>query len=263
MTMRRSSTLLLTLLLLAGCAGGEGPPAETDGSTGLTAAPLLVLAAADLQNAFAEMVERYRSSGGGPVDLVFGSTGNLATQIEQGAPADLFFSANEAFLHGLLSAGLILPGSRTPYAVGRLALVWSDTAPPPTGFNDLLRNEYRIVAIANPDHAPYGVAARETLESAGVWSGIESRLVIGENVSQAYQFVRTGNADVGLVALSLLQEDTPREHILVPQAMHGPLLQVAGVLARTAQPDEAQRFLAFVMSPEGQTILRRYGFEEP
>jgi len=249
--MTRVGILLVMGLAAAGCGGG----ADASG------APLLVFAAADLRDAFQELVPRFTQATGVHVELVLGSTGNLAAQVENGAPADLFFAADRSFLERVRQAGRVVPGSERVYAVGRLALAWRPGVVPPQGVEELADPRYRVVALANPEHAPYGRAARAALLAAGVWDEVAPRLVLGENIAHALQFVETGNADVGVVALSLVTGSRPREHRLVPDSLHPPLLQAAGVVVGGAV--DAPAFLDFVMGPEGQTTLRRYGFEAP
>src|SRR5690606_4802267 len=148
--------------------------------------------------------DRFESQAGARVDLALGSTGNLAAQIENGAPADLFFAADEATVERLVASGSIRPASVRTYVVGQLVLVWRDEVEPPVGPQALGESRYEVVAIANPEIAPYGAAAREALQQLGVWEAIEPRIVQGENIAQTYQFVQTGNADVALVARSVV-----------------------------------------------------------
>ncbi len=242
-----------------GCAdeGGE----ERDSP----AAPLLVLAAADLQGAFEELVPAWERQTGDRVELVLGSTGNLAAQIRHGAPADLFFAANEQFLDDLIEAGTIDPTSRTPYAVGRLALAVPAGGALPDALPELTEARFQIIAIANPDHAPYGMAAREVLRNMGIAESVSDRLVLGENIAHTLQFLRTGNADIGIVAFSLLRGAGGQslEFRVIDSSLHTPLLQVAGMVVRSLHPDRARHFLEFVVSPDGQAILGRHGFEPP
>jgi molybdate transport system substrate-binding protein len=241
---------LFLLLVLTGCGeggGGEGP-----------GEPLLVLAAASLNEAMPALLERFEARTGESVDLALGSTGSLAAQIENGAPADLFFAADEATVERLAASGSIRPGSVRRYAEGRLALVWRAGAVRPTSLRAVGEARYEVVAIANPEVAPYGAATREALRRVGVWEAVEGRVVQGESVAQAYQLVRTGNADVALVALSVV-DTTPTELVPVDPALHAPIRQAAGVLERSVHPAAAE-LLAFVLSAEGQAILARHGF---
>ena len=258
------SLLVLLLCLATGIAGcGGDRPQASRATPEADAEPLLILAAADLQAAFAEVATRYEEQTGQTVRMVFGSTGNLTAQIENGAPADLFFAANEGFLDRLAAGGLIVEDSRRPYALGRLALVWDTAAPPPATLADLARPAYGTIAIANPEHAPYGMAAREALQAVGVWERVVPRLVQGENIAQTYQFVQTGNADAGLVALGLVMGPESRPHLLIPDSLHAPLRQAAAVIRSGANAAEARRFLDFVTGAEGREILGRYGFAVP
>jgi molybdate transport system substrate-binding protein len=246
---------LLLLLVGVGCRpGGGGQEAD---------APLLVLGASDLLFAFEELVPLYEELTGERLDVVLGSTGNLTAQIRNGAPADLFFSANEAFLDDLIADGRIDPDSRRVYAVGRLAVVVPPGAMLPGSPTDLTDRRFGTIAIANPEHAPYGWAAREVFRSLGVWETVEQRLVLGENVSHALQFVRTGNADGGIVALSLVTGTGGGSvpYRVVDDGLHPRMRQVAGVVANTPHYERAMAFIEFVLSEGGQEILLRYGFE--
>lgn len=249
------------LLLLGACGPVEG--ARSGDPPGDAEAPLLVLAAADLQYALPAIVRLHERATGRRVAVVLGSTGNLAAQIENGAPGDVFLAANEAFLDRLEAAGRVRPGSRRVYAVGRLALTWAPGTSPPAGLADLARPEYREVAIAHPEHAPYGAAARQALVAVGAWDALRPRLVHGENVAQAFQFVRTGNARAGLVALGVALGVPGTPYHVVDDALHAPLRQAGAVLAGAPRAEEASAFLDLLASPEGLAVLARYGFEDP
>jgi molybdate transport system substrate-binding protein len=257
--------LLLLPVAAAACAGGEDRGEAGGDGRGEGENPrLLVMAASDLRDAFQILIPLFEARNGTPVDLILGSTGNLTSQIENGAPTDLFFSANEAFLDRVEARGLLEPGTRRVYAHGRLALVWREgTTPPPGVVEALVPGMEGPLALANPEHAPYGTAAREVLEALGVWEAVRPRVVLGENVAQALQFVETGNADVGLVALSLVREAGARPHHVVPDSLHRPLRQAAGVIRGSRNPEGAGALLEWVLSVEGQAILRRHGFEAP
>ncbi len=251
--------LLVATLAVAGCEG-EARSARDGARESET--PLLVLAASDLTIAFTELEPAYEQASGNEVTTVFGSSGNLAAQIRNGAPADVFISANESFVDDLVSAGRIDSATRVEVAVGRLALVVPPgraVAEDPGALTDPV---YRVIAIANPEHAPYGVAARSALQATGAWTTLDDRLVMGENVVQAYQYVRTGNADAGLVALGLLRSaDLP--YRLVDADLHAPILQVGGVVRASPHASRAADFLAWVTGPDGRAILQSYGFEPP
>jgi molybdate transport system substrate-binding protein len=252
--MRRREWLLAlaAVAALAPAGARAAPPAS-----------LTVFAASDLALAFKDIVPRFEAAHGAKAVVVLGSTGNLAKQIEEGAPADLFFAANVAFVDRLAASGAVLPDTRALYARGRAVLVApKGAAVAVRSLADLARPEVRRVAIANPEHAPYGQAAKEALEAAGLWEAVRGKLVYGENVRQALQFVQSGAVDAGIVALSIA--GVPEiERVLVDEALHRPLDQAAAVVARSARPDLARAFLRFVTGPEGRAILARYGFVAP
>lgn len=258
---RRTLCLLLLSWLAVSCAAQPAslPPPPAD----VPPAPLTVAAAADLQFAFSEIAALYEAHTGQPVTLVFGSSGQLAQQIESGAPFDLFAAANIAFVEGLRDKGLIVEESIALYAEGRIVLAVNRNAGvAATRLADLTNPALQRIAIANPEHAPYGVAAKEALQQVGVWASIEPRLVYGENVRQALQFVQTGDAQAGIVALSVA--DTPEiTWTLIDTGLHTPLRQALGVVKSSSQREAARAFAAFINGPEGRPIMRRYGFVLP
>lgn len=237
-------------------------------SAGAAEVPALA-AASDLQYALTEVSAAFNRSTGRSVKLAFGSSGNFTRQIMQGAPFELFFSADEAYVQTLYERGFALDAG-TLYAVGRLALFV------PTGSSvkadaqmsdlavALADGRLRKLAIANPEHAPYGRAAREALRAKGLWAKAQEHLVLGENVSQAAQFAASGSAQAALIASSLaLSEPMARAgaHALVPQDWHAPLRQRM-VLMRTAGA-AAQQFYLFAQSPAARAVFERYGFTLP
>ncbi len=224
---------------------------------------LTVYGAADLTGAFREIAALFEKGTGTKVVLVLGSTGNLAKQIEHGAPADIFFAANTTFVDDLQAKGAVIPETRQLYAQGRIVLaVPRDGKLSIPRLEDLRRPEVRRIAIANPEHAPYGRAAQQALQAAGVWDALKPRLVYGENVRHALQFIETGAVDAGIVARSVA--DTPAvRHVPIDPALHAPLNQIAAVVKRSARPELALAFLQFVNGPEGRPIMRRYGFLLP
>lgn len=229
---------------------------------------LSIAAASDLRFALEEIVRLIEGQGRVRVRLTFGSSGQLASQIEQGAPFDLFFSADEELVHRLARKGLVRPESVQLYAVGRIVL-WVRAVSPLTvgdGLTVLLDERIRFVAIANPEHAPYGRAALSALRTAGVYERVSSKLVLGENVSQTLQFVQSGNAEIGIVALSLAVAPpirTTGRYWLIPAYLHRPIRQAAGVVAASRHPAQATAFLTFLNGPAGRQVMRRYGFTLP
>lgn len=237
---------------LLGCGSPRTLPSE-----------LRVAAAADLTKAFTEIAAAYRRETGQKVTLTFGSTGLLTKQIENGAPFDVFAAANESYVAQLEKESHTLPGTAQLYALGRIVL-WArkDGPPCPPNVAALAEPRYHKIALANPDHAPYGVAAREALRAAKVWNAVQPRLVYGENVQQTLQYAESGNADVAIVALSLAIGSSG-DYTPIPEEMHRPLRQVMAALSSSPQPEAAKRFVAFVNGPEGRPLMRKYGFLLP
>jgi molybdate transport system substrate-binding protein len=224
---------------------------------------LTVFAAADLGPPFKELIPQYERQTGTKVTLVLGSTGMLTQQIRNGAPADVFFAANESYVEQLSAEALTRKESRAVYARGRIAIVTLKSAASPIDrIGALATPAVKRVAIANPAHAPYGLAARQALEAAGVWNAVQPKLVYGENVQQAVQFVRSGSADAGVVARSVAGTPDLR-WTLIDQRLHAPLDQVAVVLMRTLHPDASKGFIDFVNGPVGRAVMRQFGFLLP
>ncbi len=238
--------------LMAGCAPESAPPA----------ASLTVAAAADLTPAFTELGALFSAQTGIEVAFNFGSTGQLTQQIEQGAPVDVFAAANQQYIDDLDAQGLLLSDSVAIYARGRLTL-WT-SAPQPFALDDLTSAAVRRIAIANPEHAPYGVAARQVLQRLGVWQVLQPKLVFGENIAQTLQYAESGSVDVALVALSLsIAAGDSGRWVLIDEALHDPLNQALAVIKRTPHEAEARQFAAFVNSPQGREVMQRYGFVLP
>jgi len=259
----------VALLLLAACVTPapldvtRAPALPTSGIT------LTVSAAADLSYAFGEIGAAFEAETGHKVVFNFGSTGQLAQQIEQGAPVDLFAAANVSFIDDLAQQGLILPDTVQMYARGRITL-WTRADSPLqiTQVSDLARTEIARIAIANPDHAPYGVAAREAMQTAGVWEAVQPKLVLGENVRQTLQYAETGNVDAAIVALSLsvpaaASAGQPGRWTLIPEDLHAPIDQALAVIRGTQHESAARAFAAFVNGSQGRLIMRKYGFVLP
>lgn len=222
---------------------------------------LTVSAAADLAPAFEEIGKLFTEQTEINVVFNFGSTGQLAQQIEQGAPVDLFAAANVAFVDQLEQQGLILPDTKVVYARGRITL-WTraDSQLHVERIANLAQPQVRKIAIANPDHAPYGIAARQALQSAGIWEAVQPKLVLAENIRQTLQYAETGDVDVAIVALSLSNQG---RWTLIPQQLHQPIDQALAVIASTQHEQAARQFAAFVNGPAGRAILQKYGFTLP
>lgn len=225
-----------------------------------------VAAAADLKFAMDEVVAAYKLvTPGDSIDVIYGSSGKFHTQIQQGAPYDLFFSADIAFPRELLKAGFAASEVK-PYAVGRIVLWSSSLDATKITLSNLTDPKITRIAIANPKHAPYGKRAEEALRAAGVWDKVESKLVFGENISQTAQFALTGNAQVAIVALSLAlnQELASRGGFaLISEKLHQPLEQGYVITKRAANNPGAKRFADFMSSGTARAVLVKYGFVLP
>lgn len=224
---------------------------------------LTVYAASDLVFAFKELSPRFEKAFGVKVTLVLGSTGNLARQIEHGAPADVFFAADRHFIDTLAARRAVISETRTPYAQGRIVLATTRALGGKlTELQQLLDPKVRRVAIANPEHAPYGKAAEQALRRAGLWEAVKPKLVYGENIRHALQFVQSGAAEAGIVALSVASVPEV-DWVLIDSAQHAPLDQMVAVVARSSRPELGLAFIQFVNGPEGRPIMKRYGFRLP
>ena len=230
-------------------------------------------AAADMSTALPQLVASYTKKTGQAVKLSFGSSGNLTNQIRNGAPFDVFFSADEEYPQQLIAEGLASRSKSKDtlyrYAIGRLVLWVPGDSPldlSKLGMQALLDPSVKKISIANPAHAPYGRAAEAALRHFGIYDQVSSRLVLGENVSQAAQFVESGNAQAGLIALSHALAPALKEkgrYWTVPLDAYPTLNQAAVVLSRSKQQDAARKFLDFLRSPEAASLLTSYGFSLP
>ncbi|WP_217807568.1 molybdate ABC transporter substrate-binding protein [Thalassobacillus devorans] len=244
------------ILIVAGCSNSatEENKDQTE---------IKIAAASDLVLAFKEAGELFEEENGTNVTFSFGSTGQLAEQIRNGAPFDVFAAADVKFVDDLNENGLIIPETQTTYAFGRIGITTlTDQSVSVQTLDDLLKPEIKKVAIANPEHAPYGLAAKQALENTGVWEQIEDKLVYGRNISDTLAYVESGNAEAGISALSLYQEDN-MEFKIIDDELHAPLEQSVAVLEQTEEEKAAKQFLDFIKGPKGQPIMERYGFIVP
>lgn len=225
----------------------------------------IVAVAANFSAPAKALIDRFSHGSAHRIALSTGSTGKLYAQIEHGAPFHALLAADQERPGRLQAKGLGVRGSRFTYAVGRLAL-WSPRPGQVDGQGDVLaKGGFRRLAIANPKLAPYGAAARETLLGLGLWSEVQRRLVIGENIAQAHQFVSTGNADLGFVALSQIQgEDSPAgSYWLVPPALYAPIRQDAVLLEPGRGNKAAEQWMQYLRSEPAKDLIRSYGYELP
>lgn len=249
----RSKFLLAMVLLMAALAGAD---------------ELRVAAAADLNFAFRDIAARFEKETGHRVDLIIGSSGNFYSQIQNGAPFDLFFSADIEYPQKLAAAGLAEKESLYRYAVGKIVL-WVPSASKldvTQGLVVLQDPSVRKIAIANPAHAPYGRAAVAALKSEKLYERVSGKFVLGENISQAAQFVQSGNAEAGILALSLAVAPEMRDagrYFEIPASDYPTIEQGAIVLASSKNKDTARLFLEFLRKPEIVKLMESYGFAVP
>ncbi|MCC7202374.1 MAG: molybdate ABC transporter substrate-binding protein [Nitrospirae bacterium] len=247
--------LLLIPALIAFNLQGNAVAAEEKSIT--------VAAAADLSFAFKDIAAGFERETGTRVILSFGSTGMLAKQISEGAPFDLFFAADRKSLEDLSSKGYIIPATVESYAMGVIVLAVNRASGIDVKeLTNLLKPEIKNISIANPDHAPYGRAAMEALKSAGVWDKLKDSLVYGENIRQALQFIQSGNAQAGVVALSVA--NVPEiKYIRIDPALHNPIVQAVGIVKDSKDQEAARSFIRYVKGPIGSEVMKKYGFIIP
>jgi molybdate transport system substrate-binding protein len=246
----RARLLALSIVAMASCKNAEERPT------------IKVAAASDLALAFPEVGRAFTDKTGTAVVFSFGSTGLLAKQISEGAPFDVFAAANKSFVDDVVSAGACDGGSIAEYAVGRIA-IWVKGKAAPKSLAELAGPEYAKIAVANPEHAPYGKAAVAAIEKAGVADSVKPKLVYGENIQQTLQYAQSGNADAAIIALSLASHTDGGAYVLLDDALHPPIDQAIVACGRSKIAEGASAFVAFVRSPEGHAIMRRYGFLLP
>jgi molybdate transport system substrate-binding protein len=267
----RRTLWLAVVLMAAGCGeGGHNPPVIPPTGTSPVTRTVRVAAASDLQFAMGEVIVEFQKANPTiQVTPTYGSSGNFFSQLSNKAPFDIFFSADIDYPRQLDEAGLTLKASLFDYAVGRI-VVWVPQDSPidveSLGIESLTHSSVKKIAIANPVHAPYGRAAEAALKTLGLYDRVQDKLVLGENITQTAQFVDSGAADIGLIALSLAvapQMKDKGRYWLVPVDSH-PVLEQGGVILAWAKDVEATgQFQAFVTGDVGRAILKRYGFVLP
>ncbi len=239
---------LFALVLVAGCGS---KPAQV---------PLRVAAASDLQSVMPILASRFKADTGIDVEASFGASGRFAAQIKQGRRSTSSSRRIGRSSMTWRSPVAIRPDSVRPYARGSLVLVVNKLFDPGVkGLDDLAGDKIKTVAIANPETAPYGAAARQLLERAGLWEKVKPKIVQGESVRQALEFVESGNAEVGFVGKAIADVKAVRSIPLPPDG-YDPIVQALGIVADSKRGDDAERFAGFLLGPVGQGILRDFGF---
>ena len=246
---------LCLVLFLVGLLAACGIPSPQQSTITLT-----VSAAANLNSVFPAIGKLWQQETGNRVVFNLGSTARLAQQIEQGAAVDLFAAANKMAVEDLDRKGLIISETKTVYGLGTIGL-WQrqDSAIAITELKDLLKPEIKRIAIANPTSAPYGVAAREALQSSGIWQELQPKMILGENITQTQQYVETGNVDVAIVALSNTINKSGK-WTAIDGKLHQPLEQMLAVPKNAPHPDLAKQFANFINGEKGRNLMQKYGF---
>lgn len=250
---------LLCALALAACAREQPRP----GAEGLAGTEITVAAAANLTDVLVELAKTFTARTGVRVVMSFGATADLSKQIENGAPFDVFASADVAHVAELERRGLIAEGSLKTYARGRLVL-WT----PPGGrarvsrLEDLALPEVTKIAVARPEAAPYGQAAVDAMRAVNVWEQVEPKVVYAQSVSQARQFAASGNADAAFLPRSLVKSGEGGL-LEIDESVHRPLEQAAGVVKASAKQEAARRFVEFLLTDEARSVFERFGYLPP
>lgn len=232
------------------------------------AATTLVAVAADFTKPMTEIAAEFQKVTGHEAKLSFGSSGKAFAQIQSGAPFEVYLSASEKYPVELEKAGLVVPGSRFVYAIGKLVL-WSATPGYVDDKGEILKTgNFKHIALADPTHAPYGVVAEQVMTSVGVLDKLRPLFVMGENISQTFQFVTTGNAELGFVALAqVIDLQTGKigsgSGWLIPDELHGPFNQTAVLLQTGAENPAALALMDFLKSPTARAVIKKYGFGSP
>lgn len=228
---------------------------------------ITVAAAADLKFAMDEVVTAFKKSNPTEeVEVIYGSSGKAHTQIQQGAPYDLYFSADVAFPQELIKGGFAASTEVIPYALGRIVLWSSSRDASKMTLASLTDPQITHIAIANPKHAPYGKRAEEALRASKLWEKVEPKMIYGENITQSAQFVQTGNAEVGILALSIAMApelSSKGGHYLIPDNLHEPLNQGFIILKRAENNKLAKQFADYMGSKETRAVMTKYGFVLP
>jgi molybdate transport system substrate-binding protein len=243
---------MLVILAAAGCGGRPHIASERE---------IHVAAAANLTRAFSEIKPAFERQTGFRVIYSLGATVQLAQQIEHGAPFDVFAAADTEHIERLARGGYVIPETKAVYARGKLVLWIPDSSRERIErLQDLADPGVKKIALANPQLAPYGRAAVEALHALGLWDTVEPKLVFGQSVSTATQYAATGNVDAAFTALALVYDRGGRR-LEVPENLHQPIDQAIAVVRDSKHADQARQFVAFVTSPAGREILKRYGYE--
>lgn len=263
---------LFVAVLAAACTGADADYRDSASASDVVARvekgegsrpDITVAAASDLRLALSDLRPALEAACSARLTVVYGSSGQFARQLKAGAPFDLFLSADSAYADTVERAGRAAKGGLAQYARGRLALLIRNGLALPEGLAALSDPKFRRISIANPDHAPYGRAAREALERTGILADVEGRLVLADNAQAAVDYVLSGNVDAGIVSLALIVDQPSSRYLAIDPGLHEPLGQTGVVIAKTGAELTARCVLQELVSDPVQARLREYGFGPP
>jgi molybdate transport system substrate-binding protein len=215
--------------------------------------------------ALEDVIARYQKQTGKKVSFIPGSSGKLAAQVKEGAPFDVYLSANVKFVDDVIASGACAADTKALYARGRI-VIWTgpDNAPAvPEKIEALADPAFKKIGIANPEHAPYGAAAKQAFAAAGVWDKVEPKLVYGANIKDTMELVKTGNVDAAILALSLTIKEPNAKTTIIPDTLHKPLDQAMVACLRGQNPTGGRDFVTFMRSPDITSVMETYGFAIP
>lgn len=249
---------LFSLLLLTACA-----IEDSNNNKAASQGEIKVAAASDFTKAFREIEPQFEQQTGIEVKFIFESSGQLKEQIANGAPYDVFAAANVEYVNDLKQKNMIVPKSDQIFQLGRIGIATKKDRPLRVQtLDDLTKPEVKKIAIANPNYAPYGFAAKQALQKTGIWNQVKNKLVYAKNISDTITYLNSGNAEAGIVSLSLVQGEKIHFH-LIDEAVHDPIQQTVAIVKSTKNKQDAQQFIDFLNDPAGKKILQKYGYTLP
>ncbi|AFV01174.1 MULTISPECIES: molybdate ABC transporter substrate-binding protein [unclassified Dehalobacter] len=256
--------LFVFMAALTGCKASTSTAKDTaDQTVAKTGVKITVAAAADLSLAFKEIGELYEKATGNEVEITYSSSGTAREQIANGAPYDVYASANIKFVDDLIAQDRIIADSKELYAIGRVGVATLLNSPLQVKEASYLLNpKFKKIAIANPDHAPYGLAAKEALVSMGLWDQLKDRLVYGKDIQDTLTLLKSGNVEAAFISLSVVNKDDVN-FLLFDDKLHNPLKQAIAIVKTTQHEQVARDFIKFVNGEQGRNIMKKYGFVLP
>ncbi|WP_353852679.1 molybdate ABC transporter substrate-binding protein [Dehalobacter restrictus] len=259
-------TGILSLMFLAtmvtGCSNASSTPKDSNNPAPKTGVKITVAAAADLLLAFAEIEALYEKDTGNDAEITYCSSGTAREQIANGAPYDVYASANIKFVDDLIEKDAVIADSKELYAIGRIgAATLAGSSLEIKEASDLLKPEFKKIAIPDPSHAPYGLAAKEALESMGLWEKLQDKMVYAKDMQDCLTILKSGNVEAGLISLSVVTDDV--KFLIFDDKLHNPLKQAIAVVKTTQHEQEARDFIKYVNGEQGRNIMKKYGFVLP